>query len=343
MLNSKFDFRLKTLILGGSGFWGPDQALTSGISKTVSYWYSPTLSVSYSGNLWELQPVEVRARPRPAMLTAPAVAAPEQSLFDQAGVSPAELSDWMKQNNLGLAVVRNVTSRDAADLQQPFNLKVGTLTGTQTITGPGTIYTVSTMQFMQADQLRGMGGVNAPVPGRRVLAQPMHDTIAAAAEDAVRRGRGQPAQPGRAGRQRGDRAGWLGGGLRPGPAAGQLAIARPERGAGGARAVLADVSTRRDPRVRLLPWAKQHRSSRQPEAAELAAGAYRLVEQLEGQPHQRAHANADRDADPGGDRHAESEHHRHLNAGGDRHAAAHGHQRRTDAEGLPAHHRAVRP
>ena len=43
--------------------------LTGGISKNISYW-DPDVLVSYSGPLWELSPVEVRARnvpPAPSM------------------------------------------------------------------------------------------------------------------------------------------------------------------------------------------------------------------------------------------------------------------------------------
>jgi len=179
-LQSKFDFRLRTLKVSG-GYYVPDQALTSGISKSITYWYSPTLALSYSGNLWELQPVEVRARPRPNMLQAAGVGLPEQSVFTQTGVDVSTLQAWMTQNNLGLAIMRNVTRRDAADLQQPFNLKVGTLGGTQTVTGTGKVYSITTMQFMQADQIRGFGGITNTATGRRVLAQPMHDPVASAA------------------------------------------------------------------------------------------------------------------------------------------------------------------
>lgn len=179
-LQSKFDFRLRTLKVSG-GYYVPDQALTAGIAKSITYWYSPTLALSYSGNLWELQPVEVQARPRPSTLQAAGVALPEQSVFTQTGVDVSTLQAWMAQNNLGLAIMRNVTRRDAADLQQPFNLKVGTLGGTQTVTGTGKVYSITTMQFMQADQIRGVGGITNTVAGRRVLAQPMHDVAASAA------------------------------------------------------------------------------------------------------------------------------------------------------------------
>jgi len=74
---------------GGGGYWTAGLTLTAGISESVSFWYSPTLSVSYSGYLWELDPVEVAARSRPSILTAHPLGAPEQSVFcKQASPSP---------------------------------------------------------------------------------------------------------------------------------------------------------------------------------------------------------------------------------------------------------------
>jgi len=181
LLNSKFDFQLWTLVPGGGGYWTAGVTLTTPISESVSFWYSPTLQVSYSGNLWELDPVEVAARPRPAVSAAASPPAPEQSVFLQAGVTITALKAYLTQNNLALAVTRNVTTRDHADQQQPFRLQVG-LTGTQTLTGTGQLYHVSDIQFFQADQLRGLGGLANPLPGRRVLAEPLHDPAALAGD-----------------------------------------------------------------------------------------------------------------------------------------------------------------
>jgi hypothetical protein len=152
--------------------------LTNGISKTISYW-DPDVLVTYSGLLWELNPVEVRARPIPARL-APKLEAPEMQMFSQAGVTPAELIAWLKQNNLALSITRNVTTRDKNDLQQPFNLRVPG--GAQTTGASGKIYDVRYMQYFQADQLRGWTGgySNTPRAGRRVLARAMHDGAAIA-------------------------------------------------------------------------------------------------------------------------------------------------------------------
>lgn len=169
---SIYDFRLKTVTLSGNGFYTASQVLTSGISKTVSYW-DRQYWMTFSGNLWELQPVEVRARTRPTRLT-PTLGAPEQQIFNQQGVNVAQFQTYLRQNNLALIVGHNVTTRDDADLQQPFNLRVPN--GVQTLGTSGTIYDVKYLQLFQADQLRSFfAGLPAPKPGRRVLAQLMHD------------------------------------------------------------------------------------------------------------------------------------------------------------------------
>ena len=176
LTGSRYSYRLKTLKKNPNGVWVADQTLTNGIAKTLSFW-DPDTKISFSGNLWELQPVEVKARVRPRRLTLglPQV---EQSVLQQAGVNEKTLRDYLEKNNLALAVMRNVTTRDAAEKQQPFNLRVPG--GAQTLaTGfkTGKIYDVSHLQFLQADQIRGMGG-SSPRAGRRVLAQPMHDANA---------------------------------------------------------------------------------------------------------------------------------------------------------------------
>ena len=168
---STYDFRLKTLAVPvGKTFYEADQLLTSGISKSINYW-DPDTNVTFSGNLWELQPVEVVARTRPTKLTTP-LGTPEQQAFTQAGVNVAQLQNYMRQNNLALIVSHNVTTRDDFDLQQPFNLHIPN--GVQTLGAGGKIYDIRFLQLFQADQLRGLGAK----AGRRVLAELMHDPTA---------------------------------------------------------------------------------------------------------------------------------------------------------------------
>ncbi|MGH8172726.1 MAG: hypothetical protein ACREPX_06240, partial [Rhodanobacteraceae bacterium] len=108
------------------------------------------------------------------------LASPEQQAFALEDVDVAAFRSWMKSRDLAAVVMRNVTSRDAADKQQPYNLHVDTPGGTTTLGAGGTIYDIAHMQFMQADQIRGMGAndPNGPSAGRRVLAQPLHDSAA---------------------------------------------------------------------------------------------------------------------------------------------------------------------
>jgi len=176
---SRYDFRLRFVADRGDGILQAGAEVTTGISETISFW-SPDVLVTYSGYLWELQPVEVRARVRPPRLTTP-LQAPEQQIFNEEGVLLADLQAFMRQRNLALAVSRNVTVRDDFDIQQPFNLRVRG-GGTEMISKAGTVYEIAYMQFFQADQLRGLSfGSSQPRAGRRVIAQYMHDPAALAA------------------------------------------------------------------------------------------------------------------------------------------------------------------
>lgn len=174
---SRYTFRLR-LLSKTTAYWTPTLTLTTGISKTMTWW-SPDSLLSFSGNLWEINPVELRPRPVPP-LPSEQLQSPELQMFSQAGVSPSQLKKYLQQKNLALIVSRNVTSRDDQDKQQPYNLRVNDVGGTQTIGASGTLYDVEYMQIFQADQLRGWTGgySNTPYAGRRVLARPLHDTNA---------------------------------------------------------------------------------------------------------------------------------------------------------------------
>lgn len=169
---SRYDFRLKTLVQSGS-VWVAGPLLTSGIVKSVTY-YDPDVLVTYSNQtLWELDPVEVRARLKPARRNAP-LDPIEQGVFNQEGVDVNAFRAYLRANKLALIVSRNVTTRDKADTQQPFNLKVFG-SATQTVGSAGKLYEVAHLQLFQADQIRGIGGVTTPRDGRRPLAQILHD------------------------------------------------------------------------------------------------------------------------------------------------------------------------
>jgi hypothetical protein len=169
---SLYDFRIKLMKKVG-GFYQPDKLLTPGITNPVSY-YNPDTLVSYSGAMWELDPVEVRVRPRPTRISSH-VPDPEQQVFSAEAVDIAAFQNFMRSNQVALIVSRNVTTRDQADKEQPYNLQVAG-TSTKTAGASGKVYDISHLQFFEGDQLRGVfGGDRA---GRRVLANYMHGEAA---------------------------------------------------------------------------------------------------------------------------------------------------------------------
>lgn len=161
--------RLHALSTNSSGLYTAGTALTPGISKTVSWW-SPDSLRQYSGQLWEIEPVEVVARQRPPMPTL-AMTAPESAVLSEEQVNEAALRSWLKSNNLALIVVRNQTSRDRGDKQQPFNLQVPG--GVRTVGDGGRVYDISHFQIFQGNLIRAYEQHNR---GRRVIAQPLATT-----------------------------------------------------------------------------------------------------------------------------------------------------------------------
>jgi hypothetical protein len=184
---SRYDFKIKPLTLQGNGYYAPGASLTGGIQATISYW-NPDNLIQWSGTLWELSPVEIRARAIPGAATTP-LEQPELSAFAAAGVSADQFRQWLTEHDLAVIVSRDVTTRDRNDKQQPFNLRVpGGVS--HIVNGSQKIYDITRMQLYQADQLRGLGSTpdpNNPAlvtggrQGRRVLARTMHDAKAIAA------------------------------------------------------------------------------------------------------------------------------------------------------------------
>jgi mono/diheme cytochrome c family protein len=170
---SRYDFRLK-LLKQVNGYYQPDVPLTPGITNNLTWW-SPDSLLTYAGEMWELDPAEVRVRARPTN-RAGHVDPIEAKIFQDEGVDVENFRTYLKQRNLALIVSRNVTGRDGGDRQQPFNLRVPG--GVQTIGAAGTIYEIQYLQLFQGDLLRGTGLRNsAPNAGRRVLAQQLHDPL----------------------------------------------------------------------------------------------------------------------------------------------------------------------
>ena len=175
-----YDFRLKFVADGDNdGVYLPGAALNGTVSRNATWW-SPDAEVAYSGPLWELSPVEVRARPVPPVSTI-ALKAPEQQVFADAGVNPVTFRDWLRERGLGLIVVRDATRRDRADEQQPYNLRVPG--GVQSVAEDAvTVHDIDRMQFLQADQIRGLTyGGSQPRDGRRVIARYLSDPAAVGA------------------------------------------------------------------------------------------------------------------------------------------------------------------
>ena len=171
---SRYAFRIRAMT-PQAGVYVPGATLTQGIQGSVSY-FDPEVLVAWSGEMWELNPVEVRARPVPARRTTP-LDEPEAKIFREENVDQAAFRADLKARNLAVIVSRDVTARDAADKQQPYNLRV-TGTTTQKVASPNKLYDIAHLQLFQADQVRGLGGTASPREGRRVLARVMHDPAA---------------------------------------------------------------------------------------------------------------------------------------------------------------------
>ncbi len=173
--STRYDFRLKFLQFS-NGYYAPGAMLTPGLTNAALYLdpdnYLIDLQINY---LWEFDPVEVMARQRPKPYSVP-IAAPELAAFAAANVDVGAFQNYLRTHQLALIVSRDVTTRDHADHQQPFNLQVAGTTH-QTIGAPGKIYDIAWLQLFQADQLRGLnhGDTNNPGNGRRVIAQFLHD------------------------------------------------------------------------------------------------------------------------------------------------------------------------
>jgi hypothetical protein len=167
--NWSYYYRLK-LLTKQSGTYAPSANLTPGVQKNLSWW-TPDVLASYSGPLWELDPVEVVSRtvPTPRSETLPDI---ETQVFADQGVDIEAFRSYLRDHQLALIVSRNVTQRDRADRQQPFNLRIPG--GVSSIATSGQVYDVAHLQIFQGDPLRGYGDPATP-SGRRLLARPMHE------------------------------------------------------------------------------------------------------------------------------------------------------------------------
>lgn len=124
-----------------------------GFTKEIVYWGDSEIPISITLPLMELWPEVVRARDRPTSLPIHQVDPIEESVIQEEDVNVDELRNWLIENNLALISIRNITSRDVADRQQPFNLKVPG--GVESISSlGGTEYEISHFQPVQYEHLR---------------------------------------------------------------------------------------------------------------------------------------------------------------------------------------------
>jgi hypothetical protein len=163
------DLRLVRLVFDqAGGLYRAGAPLTGGITKSLSWW-SPAGPRSWTGQLWELEAVELRPRPAPPAGLA-LLDAPERAVLAEEHVSEDELRAWLRKRDLALIVTRDQTSRDRADLQQPFNLRVpgGKQTLSQALPN-AKVYEIAHFQLFEGEQVRAYPGRR----GRRVIAQPL--------------------------------------------------------------------------------------------------------------------------------------------------------------------------
>ncbi|HEX6929688.1 MAG TPA: hypothetical protein VF267_10580 [Gammaproteobacteria bacterium] len=182
-----FDFRLYVMKKNAqSGYYEPDQPLMSeSIERTFDFWEeNGGLPLrEFDGALWEIEAQEVIVRAEPTIPAEPALDDPELDAFTAAGIDPADFREYLRDNNLAAIVIRNATTRDGADVVQPFNLVVQDADGlheqtvhTEFEAGTDTLYPITYLQLMRGDYLRGYtkfarfeGGEFVSDGGRRIL------------------------------------------------------------------------------------------------------------------------------------------------------------------------------
>jgi hypothetical protein len=172
----RYAFRLKVIPPGPDGARRAGRALTRGIRVNIAYW-DPDVQVRFNGELWELDPVELRPRARPQRRVA-LLPAPERAVLQEEGVEETALRNYLRAKNLALIVSRNVAVRDCADRQQPYTLLAAGATRSPDDCAerpPGKEYAVTHLQIFQGELLRGLGRIRGSEarPGRRALARPL--------------------------------------------------------------------------------------------------------------------------------------------------------------------------
>lgn len=175
---TRYRYRLRLLEDAGNGFSQAGAFLTgAGLSATISYFGPDDLVRFEDVPLWEVDPVELRPRTPPPARPREPLESPEAGIFDELEVDPEDFRAWLVERNLAALIVRDATSRETADRQQPFRLRVPA--GVQNppaeeVPVGAQVYEVAFWQLFQGDALRGLGGAESPRAGRRLLAAPLH-------------------------------------------------------------------------------------------------------------------------------------------------------------------------
>ena len=172
---SRYAFRIKTLAQQNGTYVAGDAAHVRASRPRSRYW-DPDVLVSWSGTLWELNPVEVRARPRPRPACVAARGARGADLprrRRRSGALPQRPRRAQPRPRRQPQRHRARRRRQAAAVQPARGTPAAS--SDDRATANGKIYDVALLQFFQADQLRGIGGTASPRAGRRVLARAMHD------------------------------------------------------------------------------------------------------------------------------------------------------------------------
>ena len=172
-MSSRYDFAIRELVEGEDGVWRPEGFLNpGGIEDSVMYFDNGRFrTIAYSGKMWELQPVEVAARPRPQTGTEPLPEIEQAVLETELGGAEGidDLKQFLVNNDLALVVSRDVTIR--ADMQQDFNLSID-WSGHETAETGSVPKALAWLQFFVGEQVRGYDR-----QGRRVLARTMDDAL----------------------------------------------------------------------------------------------------------------------------------------------------------------------
>jgi hypothetical protein len=172
-----YRFRLRLLRdVDGDGYLEADLPVAPVIARRLRlFGVQQDRRIVFDGELSQLDAVEVRVQGRPALTGEVPLAAPERQVFAEEGVDPAVFRDDLRRRGFALMVVRDATTRDRHDRQQPFNLQVhGSAHGS--LTGSGQVFTVKDLQLFQADLVSGYQFR----AGRRPLAVPVHGEAAMA-------------------------------------------------------------------------------------------------------------------------------------------------------------------